>query len=50
MPNPHMANQIDAEVAFAATGSEATDALLKFLWYRNNASDKPAGKIKSSRG
>ena len=27
----------NAKVAFAATGSEANDALVKFLWFHNNA-------------
>jgi 4-aminobutyrate--pyruvate transaminase len=41
MAPPNMRN---AKVAFAATGSEANDALLKFLWYHNNASGKPKRK------
>ncbi|MFP6696967.1 MAG: aminotransferase class III-fold pyridoxal phosphate-dependent enzyme [Alphaproteobacteria bacterium] len=39
-----MAPMKNAKVAFAATGSEANDALLKFLWYHNNASEKPKRK------
>jgi 4-aminobutyrate---pyruvate transaminase len=34
----------NAKVAFAATGSEANDALTKFLWYHNNATGKPLAK------
>lgn len=34
----------NAKVAFAATGSEANDALIKFLWFHNNAMDKPRRK------
>lgn len=30
----------NAKVAFSATGSEANDALIKFLWYRNNATGR----------
>lgn len=33
-----------AKVAFAATGSEANDALVKFLWFHNNASGLPKAK------
>ena len=39
-----MAPMANAKVAFAATGSEANDALLKFLWYHNNAMGKPKRK------
>ncbi len=39
-----MAPMKNAKVAFAATGSEANDALMKFLWYHNNASGKPRRK------
>ncbi len=35
---------VDAKVAFAATSSEANDALVKFLWFRNNAVGKTAAK------
>jgi 4-aminobutyrate--pyruvate transaminase len=31
----------NAHVLFATTGSEANDALVKFLWYRNRASGRP---------
>ena len=34
----------NAKVAFAATGSEANDALVKFLWFHNNAVGKPKRK------
>ncbi|MDP6876160.1 MAG: aminotransferase [Alphaproteobacteria bacterium] len=34
----------NAKVAFAATGSEANDALIKFLWYHNNAVGKTRRK------
>jgi len=34
----------NAKVAFSATGSEANDALIKFLWFHNNAVGKPRRK------
>ncbi len=39
-----MAPMANAKVAFAATGSEANDALVKFLWFHNNAVGKPRRK------
>ncbi|MBT4520785.1 MAG: aminotransferase class III-fold pyridoxal phosphate-dependent enzyme [Halieaceae bacterium] len=32
----------NAKVAFHATGSEANDALIKFMWYHNHAMGEPA--------
>ncbi len=39
-----MAPMANAKIAFAATGSEANDALVKFLWFHNNAVGKPRRK------
>jgi 4-aminobutyrate--pyruvate transaminase len=39
-----MAPMANAKVAFATTGSEANDALVKFLWFHNNAVGKPKRK------
>jgi 4-aminobutyrate--pyruvate transaminase len=39
-----MAPMANAKVAFAATGSEANDALVKFLWFHNNAVGKSRRK------
>ncbi len=39
-----MAPMKNAKVAFAATGSEANDALMKFLWFHNNATGQPKRK------
>ena len=39
-----MAPMKNAKVAFATTGSEANDALVKMLWYHNNASGKSKRK------
>ncbi len=44
-----MVPMADAKVAFAATGSEANDALIKFLWFHNNAVGQPKRKKIISR-
>jgi 4-aminobutyrate--pyruvate transaminase len=44
-----MAPMANAKVAFTVSGSEANDALVKFLWFHNNAVGKPKRKKVISR-
>jgi 4-aminobutyrate--pyruvate transaminase len=39
----------NAKIAFATTGSEANDSLIKFLWYANGYAGKPARRKVISR-